>query len=452
LIKRLHFPEDFVWGSAASAYQIEGAHNEDGKGDSIWDRFCRTPGNVANNDTGDVACDHYHRYREDVELMATLGLQAYRFSISWTRVLPKGKGGVNQAGLDFYRRLVDLLLDAGIIPMVTLYAWDLPQTLQDEGGWANRDTAKYFQDYASIVYQALEDRVHLWSTINEPWVIAFGGHYYGLLAPGMKDAETALQVSHHLLLAHGQAVQTLREMGDERCKIGIILNLTPIHRASEGAKDREAADRLDGYMNRWFLDPIFVGNYPADMLTWYGDKVPAIEPEDMKTISNEIDYLGVNYYTRLMVEAFPGETLIGSRSIPVEGAEYTETSWEVYPQGLYEILIRLRDEYQPPAIYITENGANFSDEVDEAGQINDLKRIAFLQDHLLQAHRAIEEGVPLFGYFVWSVMDLFEWDSGYSHRYGLIHVNRATLERKVKRSGLWYKQFIQQRKLISEVL
>jgi len=450
LVTSLRFPEDFLWGSAASAYQIEGAHNEDGKGDSIWDQFSHTPGNVANNDTGDVACDHYHRYREDVELMAFLSLQAYRFSISWPRVLPQGKGEVNQAGLDFYHRLVDELLDAGIAPMATLYMWDLPQTLQDEGGWANRDTVKNFQDYASIVYQALGDRVHLWSTINEPWVISFGGHYYGLLAPGMKDAETALQVSHHLLLAHGQAVQTLREMGDKRCKIGIVLNLTPIHPASEGAEDHEAASRADGYMNRWFLDPIFAGNYPEDMLTWFGDKVPAIEPGDIETISTGIDYLGVNYYTRLVVEAFPSETLIGLRPIPVEGSEYTETNWEVFPQGLYEILIRLMNEYQPPAIYITENGANFSDEADETGQINDVKRIEFLQDHFLQAHRAIEEGVPLLGYFVWSVMDLFEWDSGYSHRYGLIYVNRETLERKVKRSGLWYKQFIQQQMFMGE--
>jgi beta-glucosidase len=334
--------------------------------------------------------------------------------------------------------------------MITLYVWDLPQALQDDGGWANRDTVEYFQDYASIVYQALGDRVHLWSTINEPWVIAYGGHYYGLLAPGMKDAETALQVSHHLLLAHGRAVQTLREMGDEKPKIGIILNLSPIHPASEGVKDHEAANRVDGFMNRWFLDPIFVGNYPADMLAWYGDKIPAIEPGDMETISTRTDYLGVNYYTRLMVEAFPGETLIGSRPIPVEGSEYTETNWEVYPQGLHEILVRLRDEYQAPAIYITENGANFPDLADETGQINDVKRLEFLQDHFLQAHRAIEEGVPLLGYFVWSVMDLFEWDSGYAHRYGLIYVNRETLEREVKRSGLWYKQFIQQQKSISE--
>ncbi len=450
LVTDLRFPKDFIWGAAASAYQIEGAYNEDGKGTSIWDRFCLTPGNVVNNDTGNVACDHYHRYREDVELMAYLGLQAYRFSISWTRVLPEGKGEVNQAGMDFYHRLVDQLLDVGIAPMVTLYAWDLPQTLQDLGGWANRETVKYFQDYAAILYQALGDRVHLWSTLNEPWVISFGGHYYGLLAPGIKDAEIALLVSHHLLLAHGKAVQTLREIGEERHKTGIILNLTPIHSASEGAEDQEAANRADGYMNRWFLDPIFAGNYPEDMLNWYGDKAPAIEPGDLEMISTGIDYLGVNYYTRLVVETFPGETLLGLRPIPVEGSEYTETNWEVYPQGLHEILIRLKNEYQPASIYITENGANFLDEVDESGQINDIRRIEFLKDHFLQAHRAIEEGVPLLGYFVWSVMDVFEWDSGYSHRYGLIYVDRETLERKVKRSGFWYRKFIQQRMSMSE--
>ncbi|NIM94795.1 MAG: beta-glucosidase [Anaerolineales bacterium] len=446
------FPEDFIWGSAASAYQIEGAWNEDGKGESIWDRFCHTPGNVANNDTGDVACDHYHRYEEDIDLMTFLGIQAYRFSVSWSRVLPQGKGKVNQAGLDFYHRLVDRLLSAGIMPLATLYVWDLPQVLQEGGGWANRDTLEYFQEYAVIIYNALSDRVHLWATHNEPWVISFGGHYYGLIAPGIKDTKTAFQVAHHLLLSHGKAVKNLRAMGDDRNKIGIFLNLTPIQSVSDDAEDYETAKRVDGHMNRWFLDPIFMGTYPNDMLNWFGDYVPMIESGDMDIISTGIDYLGVNYYTRLVVEAFPEDTFLGARPIPVDGSETTESNWEVYPQGLYELLKRLEDEYHPPAIFITENGANYQDVVDEKGQINDQKRIEFLNDHFLQAYQAIKDGVSLQGYFVWSLMDVFEWDYGYSHHYGLIHVDRETLTRTVKRSGLWYRQFIQQQRSEREAL
>jgi len=401
---------------------------------------------VTNNDTGDVACDHYHRFREDIELMSTLGLQAYRFSIAWPRILPEGKGQVNQAGLDFYRRLVDGLLEVGIEPFATLYHWDLPQALQDEGGWVSRETVDCFEEYASVVSQVLGDRVRYWITHNEPWVIAFGGHQLGVLAPGIRDEAIAIQVSHHLLLSHGRVVQALRDLGGDKFMVGLDLNLSPVHPATERPEDQEAASRFDGHLNRWFLDPIFKGTYPQDMLAWYGDKAPTVEPGDMECISTEIDFLGVNYYSRIVIKADPTEGFLKARGVAPEGADYTDTGWEIYPQGIYEVLKRLHDEYNVPAIYITENGAAFRDEVDETGQINDLQRLRFLQDHFLQARKAIQEGVNLRGYFVWSLMDLFEWDSGYSKRFGLVYVDRKTLKRTIKRSGLWYKQFIQQQK------
>jgi beta-glucosidase len=452
LVINLRFPEDFVWGAAASAYQIEGAYNEDGRGESIWDHFCHAPGNVVGNDSGDVACDHYHRLQEDIALMTSLNLQAYRFSVSWPRVLPKGRGQVNQMGLDFYSHLVDGLLEAGIEPFLTLYHWDLPQILQENGGWAHRDTVDCFEEYASVVFRALGDRVRYWITHNEPWVVAFGGHQLGKLAPGIMDLETAIQVAHHLLLSHGRAVDVLKSLGDARMTAGISLNLSPAHAATKKPEDQEAAARTDGYINRWFLDPLFKGAYPEDMLNLYADKAPRIETGDMKCISTRIDFLGVNYYSRVVMEAARDDDFIGTRGVVVESSSHTESDWEVYPQGLYEILIRLWDEYRPSAIYITENGAAFLDDIDENGKINDHQRKQFLQDHFIQAHRAVVEGVPLRGYFVWSLMDVFEWDSGYSKRFGLIGVNRQTLERTIKQSGLWFQQFIRQQLAISEVL
>ena len=451
-VTELRFLDDFVWGAATSAYQIEGANQEDGRGESIWDYFCHTPGNVVGNDTGDVACDHYHRFREDIGLMASLNLQAYRFSVSWPRVLPKGRGQVNQMGLDFYHHLVDGLLEAGIEPVLTLYHWDLPQILQEDGGWADRDTVDCFEEYASVVVKALGDRVRYWITHNEPWVVAFGGHRLGKLAPGIKDLETAVQVAHHLLLSHGKAVDVLKNLGDERMTVGISLNLSPAHPATKKPEDQEAAARMDGYINRWFLDPLFKGAYPEDILKLYANKAPRIETGDMERISTRIDFLGVNYYSRFVVEAAKDDDFIGTRGVVVESSSYTESDWEVYPQGLYEILIRLRDEYRPSAIYITENGAAFLDDVDANGQINDHQRKQFLQDHFIQAHRAVVEGVPLRGYFVWSLMDVFEWDSGYSKGFGLIGVDRHTLERTIKQSGLWFKQFIRQQMAMSEAL
>jgi beta-glucosidase len=304
-IKR--FPKGFLWGAATSAYQIEGAWNEDGRGESIWDRFSKTSGKVLNGDTGDIACDHYHRYKDDIKLMKELGLKAYRFSISWPRIFPQGRGEVNQLGLDFYDRLVDELLNAEIEPFVTLYHWDLPQALQDEGGWANRDIINYFKDYAAEVSKRLCDRVTYWITHNEPWVAAFLGYGLGVHAPGLKDFTTALKVAHHLLLSHGEAVQVLREKGDAKTQIGIALNLSPVYPATETDADKEAAKRFDSNLNRWFLDPILKGTYPEDMLSWYGEAAPSIRPGDMARISIKIDFIGVNYYTRSVIKADPNQ-------------------------------------------------------------------------------------------------------------------------------------------------
>jgi len=441
-IETLRFPDGFIWGAATSAYQIEGACCEEGRGESIWDRFCRLPGKVRNGDTGDIACDHYHRYQDDIELMARLGLRAYRFSIAWPRILPQGKGQVNRRGLDFYSRLVDKLLEAEIEPFATLYHWDLPQALQDEGGWVNRNTVDWFQEYATVVSKALGDRVRHWVTHNEPWMVAFAGHALGIHAPGIRNLAAAIQVSHHLLLSHGRAVQVIRDICGHEAQVGIDLNLSPIHLASQSEEDREAARRFDGCLNRWFLDPLFKGSYPEDTLAWYADLAPSIRPGDMECIGTKVDFLGVNYYSRIVIQAGSRGELLQVRGIKPPDAEYTDTGWEIYPQGLYEVLKRLHDEYHVPALYVTENGAAFPDQVNDEGQVDDQRRIQFLQAHLLQAHRAIQEGVNLLGYFVWSLMDVFEWDDGYSKRFGLIYVDRRTQKRIIKKSGLWYGEVI----------
>ncbi len=441
------FPHGFIWGTATAAYQIEGAWDEDGKGESIWDRFCRIPGKVQDGDRGDIACDHYHRYRDDIKLMRALSLNAYRFSIAWPRIFPQGKGGINQRGLDFYERLVDELFDAGIEPFVTLYHWDLPQALQEEGGWANRDTVGYFKDYAAQVSKKLGDRVHYWITHNEPWVTSFAGHHSGILAPGIKSLPTALKVSHHLLLSHGEAVAVLRDNGDEKTRLGIALNLSPAHPASESKEDGEAAKRFDGYLNRWFLDPIYKGCYPEDMMILYGDKAPKIRAQDLERISAKIDFLGVNYYSQQVIKADAKEDFLGLKPVKPADAECTEMDWEIYPAGLYEILKRIHNDYDAPLIYITENGAAFSDKIDKNGQVNDEPRIKYLKSHFLQAHKAIEDGVKLSGYFVWSLMDNFEWALGYSKRFGLIYVDYPTQKRIIKASGWMYKKVIEKNRV-----
>lgn len=437
----LTFPKGFLWGAATAAYQIEGAVNEDGRGPSIWDTFSHTPGKIYNGDTGDVADDHYHRWEEDLSLMAAMGLNAYRFSVAWPRIQPLGKGGLNPAGLDFYDRLVDGLLARDIQPWITLYHWDLPQALQDQGGWANRQTAAYFADYASTVVRRLGDRVQHWITHNEPYVTAFLGHYSGLHAPGIRDLQTALQVTHHLLLSHGLAAQAIRSAAPRPVQVGITLNLHSIHAASESEADLKAARRFDGIQNRLYLDPVLTGAYPQDLIDFFGPRFPTSQPGDLETIHVPIDFLGVNNYFRIVIQDDPDNPELKLREILLPGREYTEM-WEIYPQGIYEVLARVWNDYHPPKIYITENGCAVTDGVDADGRVRDYRRIRFLRDHLFQCYRAIGDGVPLAGYFVWSLLDNFEWAYGYSRRFGVTYVDYATQKRTLKDSGLWYSQVI----------
>jgi beta-glucosidase len=432
------FAKTFVFGAATAAYQIEGANDADGKEPSIWDVFCRRPGAIDDGSSGDVACDHYHRYGQDVALMAALGVDAYRFSISWPRVL-RGDGRVNERGLDFYDRLVDALLSRGVRPFVTLYHWDLPQSLQERGGWGARDTVARFAEFAEVIGARLGDRVRDWITINEPEVAAFAGHALGRHAPGLRDPALALRVAHHLLLAHRAASEALRA-AVPNARVGITLNLAPIHAASDRAEDRDAARRVDAYLNRWYLDAVFGRGYPRDLVEWYGTLVDPAAVDEMRAFASPIDFLGVNYYSRQVVRAAPGE-LLASAQVHVDGAPHTTMGWEVYPEGLFEILERVAREYAPGAIYITENGASFDDRLRD-GRIDDPERARYLHEHFAQAARAIERGVPLAGYFVWSLMDNFEWSHGYTKRFGLVYVDYATQRRIDKQSARWFRELL----------
>jgi beta-glucosidase len=428
------FPTQFLWGAATAAYQIEGAWNEDGKGKSIWDLFSHIPGRTHNGDTGDVACDHYHRYRDDIALMRRLGLKAYRFSISWPRVIPAGSGLVNPAGLDFYDRLVDELLAAGIAPFVTLYHWDLPQTLHEQGSWPDRDTCYAFADYAALMACRLGDRVQHWATFNEPGVVAYDGYATGVHAPGWRDEAIALQVIHHLLVAHGLAAQAIRGI-NPRLQVGIVLNLWPPEPVSDAPEDVTAAERAWQTSQTWFLDPLFRACYPVAAWQSLGVNAPEIQPGDLATIAQRLDFLGINYYSRNLVDAK------GSIS-PVPGSEYTEMGWEVHPPALYRLLTRLKRDYRLPPLYITENGAAFVDQVGADGRVHDPRRLNYLKEHLIQAWLAIQDGVDLRGYFAWSLLDNFEWSHGYSKRFGVIYVDYATQQRIIKDSGEWYAQVI----------
>lgn len=449
----VQFPKDFYWGTATASYQIEGATHEDGRGESIWDRFCATPGKVLHADTGDIACDHYHRYQEDVRLMQELGFNAYRFSIAWPRILPHGRGQVNNKGLDFYDRLVDTLLAAKIEPFVTLYHWDLPQALQDEvGGWNSRETAQAFAEYTSVVSQRLGNRVKHWITLNEPWVVAFLGNERGVVAPGLQDAKLAWQVSHHLLLAHGLAVPILRAHSGPETRVGITLSLTPVEPATSSQEDQLAAQSVDGKNNRWFLDPVFRGSYPADVLNTLATQnlVPHMEPGDAEIIARPIDFLGVNYYYRTIIAHKPGKSFEDVERILPKDAEYTEMGWEVYPEGLRQLLVRLHTDYAIPEIYVTENGAAFADVVNEDGQVHDPRRVNYLREHFLKAYEALSQGVPLRGYFVWSLLDNFEWAWGYSKRFGVVYVDYPTQRRIVKDSGKWYQHVLKMNGAVSQ--
>jgi beta-glucosidase len=437
------FPDGFLWGAATSAYQIEGGAEE--RGPTIWDRFCETPGKVLGGHTGRIACDHYHRRSRDVALMRELGLRSYRFSVSWARVLPEGAGRIHSSGLDFYDGLVDELCGAGIVPLLTLYHWDLPQALQELGGWEQRDTAGRFADYAALLFRRLGDRVRYWITLNEPYVAAHLGYRTGEHAPGFRNESRAVQAAHHLLLAHARAVRAFRQEG-RGGKIGISLDLPWVQPASEDPEDRAAAERYEDYHNRWFLDPVFRGRYPAELEEVFRRRhgAPRRQAGDLEALAAApVDFLGVNYYFRQLVRrpADPGELFeIVEPDYP--GARFTAMGWEIWPDGLYEQLRRLDREYGRPELIVTENGAAFDERPSADGRVDDRDRIAYLRAHLQAAGRAASEGVRLRGYQVWSLLDNFEWAFGYSRRFGLVRVDFATQQRTPKSSARWYRRVI----------
>ena len=440
------FPDGFVWGTATASYQIEGAVHEDGRSESIWDRFSRTPGKTSNGDTGDVACDHYHRWREDIATMCELGVAAYRFSIAWPRVIPTGRGAVNEPGIAFYDQLVDALIEAGITPWVTLYHWDLPQVLEDQGGWPNRDTAHAFTEYVDVVTRRLGDRVKHWITLNEPWCSGFLGYYTGHHAPGRTSLADAFQAFHTLHLAHGLAVPIVRRNSPD-AQVGITLNLSQIYPASDSAADRAAAQRQDALFNQWFLDPLYGRGYPEDAVALLGEAAPKTEPGDLEVIAAPTDFLGINYYTPAFVRDAPGEGGLAVEQVRQEG-EYTAMDWFVYPQGLYDLMQRVHRDYPTGPLYITENGAAYEDAPPQDGRVADPERTRYYELHLAACRRAIDDGVPLAGYFAWSLMDNFEWAFGYTRRFGIVYVDFATQERTIKDSGHWFSRVVRENRVV----
>jgi beta-galactosidase len=449
-----NFPSDFVWGAATAAYQIEGAVAEDGRGLSIWDTFTRAPGTIADGANGDVADDHYHRYLEDLAILAELGMKAYRFSIAWPRIFPAGSGDLNPPGLDFYRRVAESCLDLGITPYATLYHWDLPQTLEDTGGWLNRDTAERFRDYAAATQAALGDVVRHWITLNEPWCSAFLGYAAGVHAPGKSLGGEAMKAAHHLLLGHGLAVNAMRE-NDPEATLGITVNLYSVRPASRSVIDREAVRRLDGIQNRLFLDPVLLGSYPHDVLAdagvedWFEER-----RGDLAVISTPLDFLGINYYSRLTLAGpadgvFSDPAAVGSASPGSErvrsvdtGAAKTQMDWEIHPDGLIDVIEMVHDRAAGLPIYITENGAAYQDHLAADGTVHDEERRRFFELHIDACRQALDKGLPLKGYFAWSLMDNFEWAFGFSRRFGLVYVDYKTQQRTVKSSGRWFKEFL----------
>ncbi len=437
------FPDGFLWGAATAAYQIEGAWNEDGKGESIWDRFTHQPYRIYNGDTGDVACDHYHRMPEDVALIKRLGLQTYRFSISWPRVLPAGVGQANDKGLDFYDRLVDTLLAAGIQPNATLNHWDLPQALQERGGWPNRDSAGWFADYARLMFDRLGDRVAFWATHNEPWVVAFNGYGSGAFAPGIADTTQAYQAVHHLLLAHGRAVQVFRE-GNYKGEIGLVLDLQHNQPATGSEADRAACRRRYEATHAIFLDPLFKGRYPAALMEWLGPQAPPVRAGDMELIGQPINFLGVNYYMTFAVRFAHRGGLLKLEVDFVSAPNWGKTAmgWGINPPGLAATLLNLKENYGNPKVFITENGCALAETPGEDGFVADAGRINYLRAHLLAVHDAIQAGSNVQGYYVWSLLDNFEWAHGLSERFGLVRVEYETGRRTPKQSAGWYGEVI----------
>lgn len=433
-------PADFAWGTATSAYQIEGAVDEDGRAPSIWDTFSRVPGAVDGGHTGDTACDHYHRWPDDIALMRQLGTNAYRLSVAWPRILPGGDGPVNTKGLDFYDRLTDGLLAAGIEPNITLYHWDLPQALQDRGGWPERATAEHFAAYAGLVAERLGDRVTQWATLNEPLCSAWIGHLEGRMAPGWTDLTAAVRASYHLLLGHGLAAQAVRA-ARPAARIGIVNNLSTVEPATGSEADRAAARRMDGHVNRWWLDPVHGRGFPADMREVYGVDLPE-RPGDLATIAAPLDWIGLNYYFPQVVTADPAGPAPFARQIDRPGVPRTGMDWEVDADGLETLIMRLHEEYGDRRIHITENGSSYPDTVGPDGRVHDPERAAYLTSHLAACARAARRGAPVAGYYAWSLLDNFEWAYGYDKRFGLVHVDYATQRRTVKTSGRRYAEII----------
>ncbi len=436
-VSRDQFPQDFKWGVATSSFQIEGAHDRDGKGPSIWDTFCATDGKIADASNGHVACEHYTRWPEDVELITRMGVNAYRFSMSWPRVQPDGQSAWNEAGFAFYDQLISALAQRGIELHLTLNHWDLPQSLQDQGGWANREVCAHFTRYATEVARRFGHRVHSICTHNEPWVIAILGYEQGIFAPGIQSRKQAMQAVHHLLLSHGMALQAMRGLGLATA-MGIVLNLSPIYPASDDPLDVAKAKLDDGLILRLYMDALFKGVYPQDVIEHLGADAPPVQPGDLATIAQPNDFLGVNYYTRNF------SSCGNPWDVASTGNTVTDMGWEVYPQGLTVLLCRLHKDYQPQRLWVTENGAAFKDQLVN-GVVDDAQRLAYIRDHIAATHDAMATGVPVGAYFAWSLMDNFEWASGYAKRFGLVHVDFETQQRTFKNSALWYQKFLSEK-------
>ncbi|MDT8862943.1 GH1 family beta-glucosidase [Alkalihalobacillus sp. MEB130] len=438
----IQFPKDMKWGVATASYQIEGAVKEGGRGPSIWDTFSKTPGKVVNGDNGDVACDSYHRYEEDIQIMKELGIDYYRFSVAWPRIFPNGTGEVNQEGLDFYHRFVDTLIENGIEPMCTLYHWDLPQALQDKGGWDNRETIDAFVQYAEVMFKEFNGKINKWITFNEPWCSSYLSNYIGAHAPGYQDLQLAMNVAHHILVAHGKAVSKFRELGYEG-QIGYAPNVEWNEPYSNKQEDIEACNRASAWFIEWFFDPVFKGSYPQFMVDWFKEKgaEPKIEEGDMEIISQPIDFLGINYYTGSVGRYAKGSGLFDHERVD-SGYQKTDIGWNIYPEGFYNVLCYITEKYGQVPIYITENGSCYNDEPVN-GEVKDSGRVNYLKQHLVSLERSMQAGVNIKGYLTWSLLDNFEWAEGYTMRFGIVHVNYRTLERTKKDSYYWYKQTIE---------
>jgi beta-glucosidase len=440
-MKTVQFPAGFSWGTATASYQVEGAWDEDGRGESIWDRFSHTEGRVLNGDTGDVACDQYHRYKEDVAIMKQLGQRGYRFSIAWPRVFPQGKGAVNQKGLDYYNRLVDELLANGIMPFPTLYHWDLPQALQDEGGWANRDIVEHFTTYAETVVKALGDRVKGWMVFNEPWVFTFLGYVFGVHAPALRETTSGLRATHIVNLAQAQATRAIRALGLVDA-VGTAYSMSSAYPATDSAEDRAAAERQHAFSNDWFLRPTMKGEYPHPYVDQ--EKTLArmdIRPGDMELVKEPLDFIGVNLYQRSIVAAAPNDRNLGARQVPGPGPR-TDFNWEVWPAAIYQMLMRVHRDYPGVPLYVTENGCSYGDRPGPDGRVRDQKRIEFLEGFIGQVGRALDEGADVRGYYLWTLIDNFEWAMGFSQRFGIVDVDHETQKRTIKDSGYWYRDLI----------